>query len=241
MTKVTTSWDDGDVLDLRVAELLEKYGLTGTFYITETYREKRLSEAEIRKISEGHEIGAHTLTHPNLKKISSEEKRREIAGGKAWLEQIIGKNVDMFCYPSGRYDEEAAMIAKESGFRGARTTHMASVDTGSAYEMLTTLSVYPMPFRKKGPNAFYWRRLLEPLVQRGPSFQKLGVSPWAMRSFEALGKAAFDIAKERDGVFHLWGHSWEVEQYDLWDELEAVFAYVGNRSDCIYVTNGDLL
>ncbi len=32
-TFITTSWDDGHPLDFRVAELLSKYGLRGTFYI----------------------------------------------------------------------------------------------------------------------------------------------------------------------------------------------------------------
>ena len=35
-TCITTSWDDGHPLDLRVAELLAKYGLQGTFYVPMT-------------------------------------------------------------------------------------------------------------------------------------------------------------------------------------------------------------
>ena len=33
---VTTSWDDGSRLDLKLAELLEKYGISGTFYVPKT-------------------------------------------------------------------------------------------------------------------------------------------------------------------------------------------------------------
>ena len=32
-TLITTSWDDGNKLDIKVAELLDKYGMKGTFYI----------------------------------------------------------------------------------------------------------------------------------------------------------------------------------------------------------------
>jgi hypothetical protein len=30
---LTASWDDGHPLDFRIADMLERYGLTGTFYV----------------------------------------------------------------------------------------------------------------------------------------------------------------------------------------------------------------
>src|SRR3989338_2072761 len=105
---ITTSWDDGDALDVKLAQLLDRYNVKGTFYITRKYRETRLSENDIRDLSSRHEIGAHTLTHPNLRALSREAKKGEIQGSKEWLEQIIGKNVEMFCYPFGFYDKETA-------------------------------------------------------------------------------------------------------------------------------------
>lgn len=66
---VTTSWDDGSYLDLRLSSLLDKYGIKGTFYISPyyEYRERSLTENEIILLSKRGEIGAHTLTHPYLK------------------------------------------------------------------------------------------------------------------------------------------------------------------------------
>jgi len=29
------------------------------------------------------------------------------------------------------------------------------------------------------------------------------------------------------GVFHIWGHSWEIEKYKMWDELELFFKFFG--------------
>jgi len=55
---VTTSWDDGHKFDIRLAKLLDKYGLKGTFYITKNFQ-GRLSKEEIKSISKNHEIGAH--------------------------------------------------------------------------------------------------------------------------------------------------------------------------------------
>jgi len=66
---VTTSWDDGNVLDVRLAALLDKYGVKGTFYIAPN-KQNRLSNDEIIAISNKHEIGAHTMDHPLLTEIS---------------------------------------------------------------------------------------------------------------------------------------------------------------------------
>jgi len=242
MTTVTTSWDDGDVLDLKVAELLDKYGIKGTFYITKNYRKERLSEEDIKKLSTRHEIGAHTLTHPDLPKVSYETKLAEMGGSKQWLESVLGKEVPMFCYPFGRYNDESMRAAKASGFIGARTTVLGSIKTPSnPFDMSTTVHVYPLPFRKKDAHTFYWRYLLQPWWQRGGELHKLGVPLYAMRSFETAACAAFDIAKAKGGVYHLWGHSWEIERYDLWEEFERVLKYIGNRQDCDYVTNGEVV
>src|SRR3989344_8813568 len=126
MLKVTTSWDDGDSLDLRLSRLLTQYNLKGTFYISECYRPKRLSNQEIQEIAKVHEIGGHTLTHPDLRALAPEKKGEEIEGSKRWLENLLGSEIKMFCYPKGLYDEAVVSAVKEAGFRGARTTELGS-------------------------------------------------------------------------------------------------------------------
>ena len=89
---VTTSWDDGHQLDLRLAQLLQDAGLKGTFYISPGNRElperDRLNSQQVSDLSSAFEIGAHTLTHPRLPKVSLVDARREIAGSKVALEEI---------------------------------------------------------------------------------------------------------------------------------------------------------
>ncbi len=64
----TTSWDDGYLSDLRIAEILEKYGATGTFYVCPQgqHNQKMLSEKQVLELSKKHEIGAHTILHPHV-------------------------------------------------------------------------------------------------------------------------------------------------------------------------------
>ncbi|MCX6750242.1 MAG: polysaccharide deacetylase family protein, partial [Candidatus Pacearchaeota archaeon] len=107
---VTTSWDDGHKLDLRLAKLLKKYNIKGTFYISPRNREFKkedlLTDKEIIELSKDFEIGAHTMTHPRLTKVSEEEAFKEILESKRYLEKLTGKEIKSFCYPGGDYNKK---------------------------------------------------------------------------------------------------------------------------------------
>ena len=53
--------------------------------------------------------------------------------------------------------------------------------------------------------------------------------------------ALLEQAAAQEGVFHLWGHSWEVEQYQMWDELEAILKAASAIPNIQAKTNTDLL
>ncbi len=246
MLRVTTSWDDGDILDKRLVDLLNRYGVKGTFYITKNYRPERLSDAEIREISKTHEIGAHTLTHFDLRSLSPEKQKGEVAESKKWLQNILSVekklDVEMFCYPKGFYNESAVRAVREAGFIGARTTNLGFISIQSdSFHMNTTVQVYPFPFRKLNKEKFYWRKILEPLRQRAPTLMAIGIPILSMSSWLSMAKATFDISVKNGEVFHLWGHSWEIEKYGMWNDLEKFIRYIANRKECEYVTNGELI
>ena len=79
---VTTSWDDGHKRDIRLASLLRKYGVGGTFYICPETHEfpaaERLTSDEIRELAGEFEIGAHTMTHPHLSRLDADAAREEL-------------------------------------------------------------------------------------------------------------------------------------------------------------------
>ena len=79
-----------------------------------------MSAAELREMNAaGIAIGSHTRTHPHLPDLDTAAKRDEIAGSKDRLENILGRDVSMFAYPYGQFDEEAREVAMEAGYRGA--------------------------------------------------------------------------------------------------------------------------
>ncbi len=76
-------------------------------YLSEDIKPKEfyLTEKEIKHISNlGHEVGSHGITHTLFSRLNRYEQEREIKLSKIFLESIINKNVNSFCYPYGTKD-----------------------------------------------------------------------------------------------------------------------------------------
>jgi peptidoglycan/xylan/chitin deacetylase (PgdA/CDA1 family) len=120
---VVITFDDGYEDNYQHAfPIMRDYGFQGIIFLIA----KKIGEPSYLKISQiedmmksGFEFGSHTLSHPNLKTLSVEQKRHEIADSKIALEKLFGTPFDFFCYPFGQFDAEAAQIVKETGYRGA--------------------------------------------------------------------------------------------------------------------------
>src|ERR1700730_2480915 len=233
---VTTSWDDGDPKDLRVPWILHSRGLTGTFSVPLTgYRgAKTLCDADLKSLSRDFEIGAHSISHKTLRHLRSEELDREVSLCKYKLQEIVGNEITMFCYPNGYYDRKVVAAVKRAGYAGARTCRMFSNGKNlSAFEMPTTIQAFahsPVEYLRNIANGMdiplLWRYINE--LSR-------------FRNWLELGKHMFDRMLEQGGVWHLYGHSWELEQRQLWRQLEEMLDYVAHREDVIYLTNGGVL
>lgn len=68
------------------------------------------------------EVGAHTVTHPALRRLSPDSQREEILGSKARLEEILNRSVTSFSYPYGILSEQTVDIVREAGFSCACST-----------------------------------------------------------------------------------------------------------------------
>lgn len=86
-------------------------------------------------------IGAHTVTHPMLSRLSSREKRNEILNSKLRLEEILQSPVHHFAYPHGDFDAECANIVCQAGFHTAVMAWGGGVRSNS--------SMYALPRRLK--------------------------------------------------------------------------------------------
>jgi len=64
-------------------------------------------------------IGSHTLTHPFLSDCTEVELENEIVRSKFILEQITGKSVKLFAYPTGDYDSRSFDYLQSAGYVAA--------------------------------------------------------------------------------------------------------------------------
>jgi len=195
--KIIFSFDDGAQDDIKVARMLKRYGFKGIFFIP---CNSDLNEEEIKwLVDEGHEVGGHTVSHPqDMKKLSYEEQMAEIDQNADWLEMITGKRPKWFCYPRGKYDANTVMAVEESSYKYARTTLVGNYKKPmDNYRIATSVHIHPKRAEYNGKT-------------------------WLSFAYNMLNKAS----KEPDGVFHVWGHSWEINEFGIWNELEELLKRV---------------
>jgi glycosyltransferase involved in cell wall biosynthesis/peptidoglycan/xylan/chitin deacetylase (PgdA/CDA1 family) len=68
------------------------------------------------------DAGAHSVTHPSLPALSSEEIEHEVSTSRKVCEDLAGAPVNAFAYPFGDFDERTASIVRKCGFELAFTT-----------------------------------------------------------------------------------------------------------------------
>jgi hypothetical protein len=233
---VTTSWDDGHPLDLRVADLLAKHGLRGTFYVPRTAERETMSAAQLRQLGATFEIGAHTLRHVVLTRASEQLAWQQIAGSKSWVEDSTGLPCPMFCPPRGKFSTRHLGMIRRAGYSGMRTVEMLSLDfprpaAGLAI-MPTTTHAYPHGALSLAKNTIrrkafgnLWR-----LVAHGPR------ADWPKLACSLMRHCV-----ERGGVFHLWGHSWELQETEQWERLDCVLRFMSQFAcEAAFLPNGEL-
>lgn len=226
---ITTSWDDGHPLDLRIADLLDKYHLKGTFYIPKSNPQNPvMKESDLVSLSRRFEIGGHTLNHINLRKCSSKQLNYEIKGCYDWLKNLTGVSPASFCPPFGKYTEEALHVIYHSGFRNVRTTNLLCPHFKRPV-MDTTMQVF------NHSSLVYFKHLL---IRSKLSNLRLWSRSGLTSNYLKLAEFYLNYIDTSGGYFHLWGHSWEIEKFGLWNQLEGLFKLMANRAGFDYLENG---
>lgn len=213
---LTISVDDGHPTDLRCAELLRKYGLRATFYVPQSNPEREvIADHQIRELAREFEVGAHSLRHLPLPGMSADQIWNEVHGSKTWLEDVMGRPADSFCYPRGKFNRLAVEAVRRAGYMGARTCFQNCV-TDPADACLTGASTQAYSHSRM---IQIRHALIEGNVRGAIQFITIfrGAVDWethftyALKQVEAAG-----------GVAHLYFHGWEIDQLGAWNKLERV-------------------
>ncbi|RMA93075.1 polysaccharide deacetylase [Hydrogenothermus marinus] len=130
--------------------LLEKYGYKGYVFVPAKlvgkYNEWDYEKLNVKKeimdwedlrflVSKGYKIGSHTLTHPDLTKLSDEELKKEIFDSKKILEDKLGVEIDTFCYPYGYYNDKVTEMVKKAGYKYAFLVEEKRCSLDKPYEI----------------------------------------------------------------------------------------------------------
>lgn len=220
---VTFSFDDGVTQDIRLIEMLDRYGLKATFNINsellgkkgelerngKTVRHDKIKPGELGRIYAGHEVAAHTLTHPNLTRLCEAEIIRQVEEDRKNLSRLCGYEVVGMAYPCGGVNNDgrvADIIKKNTGIKYART--ITSTHAFSAQDNLFRFN----------PSVYYIEENLEEIID----------------SFLTL-------KTDEPALLYIWGHSYEMDAgYIEWGRFEALLAKLAGRSDIFYGTNREV-
>ncbi|HKJ89512.1 MAG TPA: polysaccharide deacetylase family protein [Oceanipulchritudo sp.] len=221
------SYDDGPASDRKLIEIMDRYGIKGTFNLNSGSLGKEidwlttgntphlyLSPEEVASVYAGHEVASHTVNHPRLTELTGSEVRAEIANDVAEIERLTSNDVISFAYPFGAWNESVKEILRESGLNNARTT----LDTRDFGVPADTLA-------------------------------------WNPTTHDSMALDYVDEFLALDGdrmaIFFVWGHSWEYEidpserpwntvENFSWASLEDFCRKVSENPDIWYAGAGEV-
>lgn len=102
----------------QILDDLKKNDVKATFFVVSTFM-KTNPELVKRMVDEGHIVGNHTMTHPNMSKMSTmEDFKSEIEPIEEMYKEITGEEMKKFYRPpQGVYSELNLQMAKELGYK----------------------------------------------------------------------------------------------------------------------------
>lgn len=212
------TYDDGVTQDVRFVELMNKYGLKGTFNLNYGLMEqefqwthesglvvKRLTPAQAAKLYGDHEIASHSYTHPFMDNMSETEIMDEMIKDKSKLEELFGREVLGFAVPFDYYSDLIADCARRCGFEYSR-------DGNESYSYVPPKEYY------------YW------------SAGTYHVMP----GFKGFVEEFFETSEEM-ALCQIVGHTYDLDVMNMWDYIESVIKRVAEDEDIIAMTNIELV
>lgn len=101
-----------------ILDTLKKHDVKAAFFLVGSYLQKH-GDLVRRMVDEGHIVGNHTMSHPDMSAITEKEAfQKELAGVETLFKEITGKELPKFYRPpQGVYSEDNLKLAKELGYK----------------------------------------------------------------------------------------------------------------------------
>lgn len=215
---ITFSFDDGNIDDIRLIEILKKYGLKGTFNLcsgclTESHSwtfndvkyVKHINYMDYPHLYDGFEVATHSYRHPRLEQSDDNTVYNEIKLDQKLLECMFGYKIRGMALPFGSYNERTVEIIKDCGIKYCRT-----VKPTYNFDLAQDVILHPTCHFKDS-------RLLE--------------------LAEEFLNAEYTEAK----LFYIWGHSYELITEEDWAKFEEFCKMISGKKDIWYCNNIDVI
>jgi hypothetical protein len=119
---ITLTFDDADGDQVAAAQILNQAGLKGTFFTPSGYLDATgyMTTAQALALqTAGHEIGGHTVTHPDLVQMGADEAKRQICNDRVNLANK-GFRITSFAYPFASTSDAVLQVVRDCGYNSAR-------------------------------------------------------------------------------------------------------------------------
>ncbi len=225
---ITFSFDDGQPQDMRLIEIMNRYGLKGTFNLmggkcnNPCFRIKTDESClwdgsdALKKVYKGHEIASHGYTHLRMTELDDNTCKEEIDKDVAALKTAFGCEINGFAAPYGAFDQRVINSLKENGIR-----YLRAVKKNDDFAP-------PEDFYNWKPNGHIALFMGEDAKENIKEF--------------------FTCETELP-VLYIWGHSYEFTDYNCagssrwegmtnrWEKFEETCRLISDRDDTWYATN----
>ena len=120
--QIHLTFDDGPTLNNNRTEIvlnvLKEYNISATFFVVgnKVNATNRTIHLIKRMIAEGHTVGSHTWSHPNLLIQSDEVIKRQIDATTNVLQPILGYKPNLFRAPYGGLTDNVLKYLKQEGY-----------------------------------------------------------------------------------------------------------------------------
>lgn len=106
----------GNETTVRILDTLKEKNVKVVFFITKHFLEEK-PEVVQRMIDEGHIIGNHTCTHPDMTSLTLEEAESQIMTLHNMVKEQFGYEMKLFRFPEGRYSDQTLGLVDNLGYK----------------------------------------------------------------------------------------------------------------------------
>ena len=99
-----------------ILDVLKEKGVKATFFLTKYFTDE-MPEMVQRMIDEGHQLGNHTCTHPNMPNLSIEEQTDQVMTLQNMIKDQFGYDMKYFRYPEGVYSNQSLGLINNLGLK----------------------------------------------------------------------------------------------------------------------------